>query len=108
MVTLTEATFRNEIHGGDVPVVVDFHADWCEPCRQLAPIMEELSRKWQPRVRFARVNVDDARNLAASYRIGSIPAVVLFHRGKLVARSIGVKPASRLELDLGLGRRSRP
>ena len=69
MVTLTEATFRNEIHGSDVPLVVDFYADGCEPCRQLAPIMEELSRKYQPRVRF-----DNARELADSYRIGSIPA----------------------------------
>ena len=108
MVTLTEATFRNEIHGSDVPVVVDFYADGCEPCRQLAPIMEELSRKYQPRVRFAKVNVDNARELADSYRIGSIPAVVLFHRGDPVARSIGVKPAGRLELDLGLGVISRP
>jgi thioredoxin 1 len=104
---ITEATFRQEIQETDVPMVVDFHADWCEPCHQLAPVLEQLAQKWEPRVRFAKVNVDHAPELADSYQIHSIPAVLLFDRGQPVARSIGVKPASKLESDLGLANMER-
>jgi thioredoxin 1 len=101
--TLTEETFEVQVRNCGVPVVVDFYADWCEPCRELAPIVEEMSRRWGQRVRFARINVDDARRIADSFQVSSIPAMVLFDRGRPVARSIGVKPAARLEKELGLG-----
>jgi len=64
--TLTEETFEAEVHNSGVPVVVDFYADWCAPCRELVPIVEEMSRRWGHRVRFAKINVDDARRIADS------------------------------------------
>jgi len=64
--TLTEETFEAEIRNSGVPVVVDFYADWCAPCRELVPIVEEMSRRWGHRVRFAKINVDDARRIADS------------------------------------------
>ena len=86
------------------PVVVDFYADWCGPCHHLAPIMESLSKRYEGRVVFAKVNVDDEQELAARFGIFSIPAVLLFEGGEAVARSIGAKPADVLERDLGLER----
>ena len=101
---LTQEAFETEVRNSGVPAVVDFYADWCEPCRQLAPIVEEMSRRWGHRVRFAKINVDDARRIADSYQVSSIPAMVLFDRGRPVARSIGVKRAARLEKELDLGK----
>lgn len=99
---LDAGSFAQIVEGGDVPVVVDFYADWCGPCHHLAPVMESLSERHYGRILFAKVNVDDEPELAARYAIRSIPAVILFEGGAPKARSIGAKPAPALERDLGL------
>jgi thioredoxin 1 len=99
---LDSAAFERQVLGGELPVVVNFYADWCGPCRRLAPVLEQLAARWNGLVRFAKVNVDHHAELAATYRVSTIPSVLLFESGRVAGSSIGVKSASRLERDLGL------
>jgi len=73
-------------------VVVDFWAEWCGPCRRIAPVMEELSREFAGKVTFAKCNTDDNRRLATQFNISAIPAIMLFSQGQLVERIIGAYP----------------
>lgn len=99
---LSAEAFESYVLGSDQPVVMDFYADWCGPCHRLSPIIEDLSRKWAGRVRFAKVNIDHETRLANAYGVRSIPTVILFEGGKAKARSTGAKPPATLERDLGL------
>ncbi len=101
---LETTSFTSDVLHSDLPVVVDFYADWCGPCHQLAPIVDVLSAEWEGRVRFAKVNVDDDPTLAGAYGVRSIPTLVLFEEGRPTMRSVGAKPASAIERDLGLHR----
>lgn len=103
MVTqVTSESFGREVLASDRPVVVDFYAGWCMPCRQLEPEIDALSEKWESRFRFAKVDVDRAPELAQEYEVLSIPTVLLFEEGKVKARTIGAKPGFHIEFDLGL------
>ena len=109
MVTqVTTEDFRLEVLESDRPVVVDFYADWCLPCRQLGPEMEALSEKWEGRVRFTKLDVDRAAELAQQYGVLSIPTVLLFEDGKVKARTMGAKPGSQIALELGLESHEAP
>ncbi|MDX6555996.1 MAG: thioredoxin 2 [Miltoncostaeaceae bacterium] len=90
------ASFDAETHAG-VPVVVDFWAPWCGPCRQIAPALEMLARKHAGRLKVVRLNVDDAQELAARYRAMSIPLLVVMSGGEEVDRSVGARPPAELE-----------
>lgn len=103
MVTqVTTSDFRREVLESERPVVVDFYADWCLPCRQLGPEIKALSEKWEGRVGFAKLDVDRAGELAQRYEVLSIPAVLLFEEGKVKARTTGAKSGSQIALELGL------
>lgn len=109
MVTqVTTQDFRREVLESDRPVVVDFYADWCVPCRQLGPEMEALSEQWEGRVRFAKLDVDRAPELAQQYGVLSIPTVLLIEEGKVKARTTGAKPGSQIALELGLESHEAP
>lgn len=104
---VTSRSFRERVLESDVPVVVDFHADWCGPCHQIAPLLERLSEEWDGRVRFVKVDIDRNRDVARAYRISSIPAVLLFEDGEPCAWSLGAKPGYLIERELGLTKRRR-
>jgi thioredoxin 1 len=90
MVTeLSDKDFVNEVMGAGTPVIVDFYADWCGPCKQLAPILEALEKEL-PNVKFVRVNVDTNPETTISYDISAIPTVIFFNKGKAVNTSIGL------------------
>ena len=86
---LTEATFESSVLKSDKPVLVDFWAVWCGPCRQVAPIVESLAEKWGPKATVAKLNVDDVPSVAEKYGIMSIPTLMLFKNGAMVDSVIG-------------------
>ncbi|NLO47269.1 MAG: thioredoxin [Clostridiales bacterium] len=95
IVNLTQKTFDETIKTGTV--LVDFWADWCGPCRMLAPVLDELSEKLGDKAVFAKVNVDEERELAQRFGVSSIPTVIVFKNGVKKADAIGVKPARAYE-----------
>jgi thioredoxin 1 len=96
-----EQSFQQLVLGSEVPVLVDFYADWCFPCRLLAPALEELARE-TPNVRVVKVNVDENPLLASRYRISSIPAVMVFKDGQVTAQHLGLAGKDELKAMLTL------
>ena len=98
IINVTEADFEYQVltYSAQAPVVVDFWAEWCAPCRTLGPMLENLAREGQGSFRLAKVNVDDNQNLALRYAVRSIPAVKAFRNGKMISEFIGVQPEPRL------------
>jgi thioredoxin 1 len=94
---LTEATFREEIGASDVPVVVDFWAEWCTPCKMIAPILTEIADEHGDKVKIAKVNVDENPGIASQLGIRSIPTLMLFKDGELASRQVGAAPKAKLE-----------
>ena len=88
-VTLDEASFPRQVGRSDIPVVVDFWAPWCAPCRMMAPAFEQAAAQLEPRVRLAKLNTEEAPSLAAQYNIRSIPTLAVFRSGREVARQMG-------------------
>lgn len=102
VVGLTTSNFRREVLESDAPVIVDFYADWCGPCKQIAPAMEALSEKWEGMVRFAKVDIEAYPEIARGYNISSIPAVLRFENGEVANWCLGAKPAHLMESELRL------
>ena len=89
IVTLTSTNFESEVKRPGAPILVDFWAEWCGPCRMVAPVLEDLAEKYAGKVRVGKVNVDDESTLAGRYGIQSIPTLLLFKDGKVVDQYIG-------------------
>ncbi len=97
----TDANFQSEVLDSDRPVLVDFWAAWCGPCRAVGPTIEELAKQYDGTVKVGKLNIDENPQSPSSFGIHSIPAVLLFKDGKVVETLVGVQPKERYEQALG-------
>ena len=100
-VQVTTATFEEQVLLSDQPVIVDFYADWCGPCKMLSPVLEQIATEHVD-VKITKVNVDEEPALAERYRVRGIPYVAMFRAGKLAEQVVGYRPMAALEAGLGL------
>lgn len=97
IVQLTTGNFKQEVENGSLPILVDFWAPWCGPCRAVAPVLEQLAEKYNGKLKIGKVNVDNESSLASMFRIMSIPTLILFNNGKAVQQMIGLRSVQELE-----------
>ena len=101
-ITLTADNFEQEVLQSELPVLVDFWATWCGPCRMLGPVISQIAEEQAGKLKVGKVNVDEQPQLAAEYRIASIPTVMVFKGGEVAATAIGARPKTQLLSELGL------
>ena len=99
---ITNASFDHEVLEADLPVLVDFYADHCGPCRALAPLLEDLANEVKGRAKIVKINVASEEALSRDFEITAVPTLIVFERGRVVARMLGVQSKERLREALGL------
>ena len=95
--SVSDDTFQNEVLASDKPVLVDFWAEWCGPCRMIAPALEEISQEMAERVTVVKLNIDDNPSAPAKYGVRGIPTMILFNGGKIAATKVGAAPKTQLQ-----------
>lgn len=101
-IKLTKDNFEAEVINSEIPVLVDFWAEWCGPCKMLAPVLEDIANEFEGKVKVAKANIDEEMQLAMKYGIVSIPTMLLFENGKVVKKSVGFAPKDALIEELGI------
>ena len=94
--TLTDATFDEHVKASDVPVLVDFWAEWCGPCKMISPVLEEIAEEQDGKIRIVKLNIDDTLDVTRRFDVMSIPTLILFKDGEPQVRLIGAKPKGAL------------
>lgn len=94
--TVTDASFDSDVLGSSEPVVVDFWAEWCGPCRMISPALEEIATEMEGKVKIAKLNVDENPDITIRYGVRSIPTLILFKNGEPTSMQVGAVPKSRL------------
>ena len=100
VIQLTSDNFETEVLNSDKPVLVDFYADWCGPCKMMAPVVDQIAEENED-IKVGKINVDDEQDLAAKYGVMSIPTIGFFKNGDIVEKSVGAKPKSELLKMIG-------
>lgn len=100
LIHITKDNFESEVTNSEIPVLLDFYADWCGPCRALGPTLEALATEWEGRAKIAKLNVDKEPELAGSFQVRGIPTMILFKSGNELGRLVGDTPKNELEAAL--------
>ena len=96
----TDDNFKTDVLDSKVPVLVDFWAEWCGPCRMVAPVLDELAKEFDGKIKIAKVNVDENKQVSMDYRIRSIPTLLFFKDGQMVKQLVGAHPKSKLTSEI--------
>ncbi len=96
-VTVTKDNFDTEVKNSEIPVLLDFWADWCMPCKMVAPVLEELSSEYDGKLKIGKVDVDKEQDLASQYNVVSIPTLLLVKGGEVVKQQVGAVPRQQIE-----------
>ena len=97
---ITRENFENEVMKSDIPVLIDFWAPWCGPCRMMGPIIEQLAEEYEGKAKVGKVNVDEEGELSQAFGVMSIPTIVLIKDGKVVKQAVGARPKTEVEAML--------
>jgi thioredoxin len=108
MTELTDANFAEEVQRSELPVLVDFYAPWCGPCKMLGPILERLAAEFEGRIRFAKLNVDEAPELANAFEVTGVPTLMLFRGGQATEAQVGLASPKALKAWLEAAAVSSP
>jgi thioredoxin 1 len=96
-VQITDANFQAEVMESSVPVLLDFWADWCPPCKMIAPHLDQLAGEYAGKVKIGKINVDEENNIASKHGVVSIPTLIIYNKGTIVRQSVGALPKSGIE-----------
>ncbi|WP_105618591.1 thioredoxin [Vallitalea okinawensis] len=96
----TDSNFENEVLNSNIPVLVDFYADWCGPCKMMSPVVDELAKELEGKVKIGKLNVDESGQTAQKYRVMSIPTMLIIKNGEVVDQIVGAVPKQQLQSKL--------
>ncbi len=100
IITLTEANFSTEVLSSTTPVLVDFWAEWCGPCKMIAPLLDELAGEYGAKIKIGKVNIDEHQALPSQYRVTAIPTLLIFKNGQVVEQIVGMRSKRDLKASL--------
>ena len=99
-IVITEANFEQEVVKSDVPVLLDFWAPWCGPCKMLLPVVDEIAKEYDGKIKVGKVNTDENMLLSSQFQITSIPCLIIFKGGKAINKMVGFRPKTAIEQEL--------
>ena len=99
-IVITEANFEQEVLNSDIPVLLDFWAPWCGPCKMLLPVVDEIAKEYEGKIKVGKVNTDENMSLSSQFQITSIPCLIIFKGGKAINKMVGFRPKNAIEQEL--------